>query len=301
MTDWTHGEVVANGVRLHHVEAGDPDDPLVVLLHGFPEFWYSWREQIPALADAGFHVVAPDMRGYNRSEKPHGVDAYRLEELVGDVVGLLDRFDAERAHVVGHDWGGIVAWETAIRHPDRLADLAVLNAPHPGAYRRELLQHPEQWRRSSYAMAFQLPRLPEFVLGARNCAGVAKLLVDSAMTPSSFDERDLRRYREAACRPGALTSAINYYRAQFRSGLRRELGAVLGDRRSLDVDVPTLLVWGEADVALDVALTEGLDRWVDDLRVERLPDVSHWVHHERPEQVSELLVEYLSRRGRETG
>ncbi|WP_327052254.1 alpha/beta fold hydrolase [Halomicrococcus gelatinilyticus] len=296
MTDWTHGEVVANGVRLHHVEAGDPADPLVVLLHGFPEFWYSWRDQVPALADAGFHVVAPDMRGYNRSEKPHGVDAYRLAELVGDVVGLLDRFDAERAHVVGHDWGGIVAWETAIRHPDRLADLAVLNAPHPGAYRRELLQNPDQWRRSWYALAFQLPWLPEALLGALDCAGVAELLAGSATTPSTFDERDLRWYREAACRPGALRSALNYYRAQFRGELRRELGAVLGDRRSLDVDVPTLLVWGERDPALDVSLTEGLDEWVPDLRVERFPDASHWIQNERPERVTELLVEFLSSR-----
>ena len=300
MADWTHGEVVVNGVRLHHVEAGDADDPLVVLLHGFPEFWYSWREQVPALVDAGFHVVAPDMRGYNRSEKPHGVDAYRLDELVGDVVGLLDRFDAERANVVGHDWGGVVAWETAIRHPDRVADLAVLNAPHPGAYRRELLGNPDQWRRSWYALAFQLPWLPEFVLGVRDCAGIAELLSGSAATPSTFDERDLRRYREAAGRPGALTAAINYYRALFRGELRRELGAVLEERRSLAVRVPTLLVWGERDPALGVELTRGLDRWVADLRVERLPDAGHWVQNERPGRVTDLLVEFLSRRERET-
>ncbi|WP_115862641.1 alpha/beta fold hydrolase [Halorussus litoreus] len=290
---WTHEQAVVGDVRLHYVTAGDPDDPLVVLLHGFPEFWYSWRRQIPALADAGFRVVAPDMRGYNRSEKPHGVGSYGTDELVGDVVGLIEQFDRERAHVVGHDWGGVVAWETAIREPETVDSLAVLNAPHTGRYRDELRESAEQRRRSLYALYFQLPRLPEFTLGARGGTGVAAMLRATA-APGAFEEADLRRYREAACRPGALTAMLNYYRAAFREGVREEVSALLGgsrpDRR---VRVPTLLVWGEQDAALSTELTEGLARWVPDLRVERFPEASHWVQNERPEAVNDLLSGFL--------
>ncbi|MFC4449905.1 alpha/beta fold hydrolase [Halorussus aquaticus] len=290
---WAHEQAVVGDVRLHYVAAGDEDDPLVVLLHGFPEFWYSWRHQIPALADAGYRVVAPDMRGYNRSEKPHGVRSYRTAELVGDVVGLVEHFDRERARVVGHDWGGVVAWETAIRHPEAVSQLGVLNAPHPERYRRELRRNPEQWSRSSYVLYFQLPWLPERTLGARNCAGVAEMFRETA-GPDTFSETDLRRYREAACRPGALTSALDYYRAFFRENLRREARRLVGggppDRR---VRAPTLLVWGERDPALGVELTEGLERWVPDLRVERLPEATHWVQNDNPDEVSDLLVEFF--------
>ncbi|WP_158057517.1 alpha/beta fold hydrolase [Halorussus halophilus] len=290
---WTHDQILVNGVRLHYVEAGEKDAPLVVLLHGFPEFWYSWRAQIPALADAGFRVVAPDMRGYNESEKPHGVSSYRSEELVGDVAGLVRELGEEQAHVVGHDWGGIVAWQTAIRHPEIVDRLAVLNAPHPGAYRRELQRNTDQLRRSWYALFFQLPWLPERLLGARNCAVLADL-PDSATNPEAFTETDVRRYREAASQPGALRSALNYYRAAFRENLRTELRALVGgERPDQSVRAPTLLLWGEQDPALCVELTEELAKWVPDVRVERLPDASHWVQNDAPDRVNEALVEFL--------
>ena len=294
---WSHEQAVVNGVRLHYVEAGGDASasPPVVLLHGFPEFWYSWRRQLPALADAGHRVVAPDMRGYNDSEKPRGVDAYRTDELVGDVAGLIDHLGAERAHVVGHDWGGLVAWETAIRRPEVVEKLAVLNAPHPGRYRRALRRNPDQWRRSWYAMAFQLPRLPEVVLGARDCEAVVGMFRGIAEDPDAFSETDLRRYREAACKPGALASAVNYYRAAFRENAARELRALVGgDRRSFDVRAPTLLLWGERDPALGVELTEGLDAWVPDLRVERFPDASHWLQNDAPARVNRALAEFLA-------
>ncbi|WP_137287069.1 alpha/beta fold hydrolase [Halorussus salinisoli] len=290
---WTHEQAVVGDLRLHYVAAGDEDDPLVILLHGFPEFWYSWREQIPALADAGYRVVAPDMRGYNRSEKPHGVESYRMDELVGDVTGLIEHFGREQAHVVGHDWGGVIAWEVGIRHPELVERLAVLNAPHPAAFRRELTRNPDQWRRSWYMLWFQMPTLPETFLGARNAAKVGELLAESA-NPGTFDENDLRRYREAASRPGALASAIGYYRALFRENLVRELRSLVGrEDRQRRVRVPTLLIWGERDPALGVELTGGLEQWVPDLRVERLPDATHWVQNDRPEKVNELLVEFL--------
>jgi pimeloyl-ACP methyl ester carboxylesterase len=290
---WVHEQAVVGDVRLHYVTAGDEGDPLVVLLHGFPEFWYSWRHQIPALADAGFRVVAPDMRGYNASEKPHGVASYRMEKLVGDVVGLIEHFDREEAHVVGHDWGGLVAWATAIRRPEVVEKLAVLNAPHLDRYREELRYNPEQWSRSLYVLYFQLPWLPEFTLGVWDCAGVAKMLRETS-EPDTFDEADLRRYREAACRPGALTAMLNYYRAGFREELREQAGRLLGGKRPGNVvRAPTLLLWGEQDPALDVELTEGVERWVPDLRVERLPEATHWVQNDAPEAVTELLSAFV--------
>jgi len=292
-TPWTHEQAVVNDVRLHCVTAGDEADPLVVLLHGFPEFWYSWRRQIPALADAGFRVVAPDMRGYNRSEKPHGVGSYAVERLVGDVAGLIDHADRERAHVVGHDWGGVVAWETAIRRPEVVDRLAVLNAPHPGRYRELLRANPEQRRRSLYALYFQLPWLPEATLGALGGRGITAML-RATSNPETFDATDRRRFRRAASRPGALTAMLNYYRALFREGVREEVRALVGGSRpDREVRAPTLLLWGEDDAALDVSLTEGLGEWVPDLRVQRLPDATHWVQNDAPGRVNESLVAFL--------
>jgi len=292
---WTHEQAVVGDVRLHYVTAGDEGDPLVVLLHGFPEFWYSWRHQIPALAESAFRVIAPDMRGYNTSEKPRGVSNYRMEALVGDVVGLVDHLGAESASIVGHDWGGGVAWETAMRQPEIVDRLAVLNAPHTGRFRESLRHDPEQMGRSLYMLYFQLPWLPEFTLGVRDCAGVAEMLRRTSR-PGTFDETDLRRYREAACRPGALTGGLNYYRALAREVLQTEVRGLVGGGRheSLDVLVPTLLIWGEQDDALGVELTEGLERWVPDLRVERIPDATHWVQNDAPKRVTDHLTTFLT-------
>ncbi|WP_231183221.1 alpha/beta hydrolase [Haladaptatus sp. DYF46] len=292
MPELTHDEAVVNGVRLHYVESGD--GPLVLLLHGFPEFWYSWREQIPALASAGYHVVAPDMRGYNASEKPHGVDAYRTDELIADVTGLIDHFGEESAHVVGHDWGGAVAWQVGIERPEPVDKLAVLNAPHPARF-REGLRTPSQLKRSWYMFFFQLPWLPERFLSARGYESIENIFRDSAKNPEAFDEEDVRRYVEAAAQPGALTASINYYRALFRENVPAELRSLLGkERGSLDVTVPTMLIWGTEDFALDNELTEGMDRWIPDLRIERLSDASHWVQNDRPGRVNELLTEFLA-------
>lgn len=291
MPELTHDDAVVNGVRLHYVESGN--GPLVLLLHGFPEFWYSWREQIPALAAEGYHVVAPDMRGYNASEKPHGVDAYRTDELVADVTGLIDHFGEENAQVVGHDWGGAVAWQVGIERPERVDKLAVLNAPHPARFREEL-RTPSQLKRSWYMFFFQLPWLPERFLSARGYESIENIFRDSAKNPEAFGEEDVRRYVEAAAQPGALTGSINYYRALFRENVPAELRSVLrGDEGSFDVSVPTMLIWGTEDFALGNELTEGLDRWVPDLRIERLSDASHWVQNDRPERVNELLADFL--------
>ncbi|WP_276272842.1 alpha/beta fold hydrolase [Haloarcula litorea] len=290
---WTHETVATNGVDLHAVTAGPTDGDLVLLLHGFPEFWYSWHRQIPALAEAGYRVVAPDLRGYNRSAKPAGVSAYRVEELVADVAGLVDAAGRASAHVVGHDWGGLVAWQTAIDRPEVVDRLAVLNAPHPSAYERALRSSFSQLVRSWYVGAFQLPRLPEWAICRDDYAALERLFREQPVRPDAFSAADVERYKRALDRPGALTAAVNYYRAAFRRNARLTLtqGGV-GDAR---VAAPTLLVWGEQDGMLDPSLTEGLTRWVPDCRVERLPDASHWVQFDAPERVTDLLRSHLDR------
>ncbi|WP_435319500.1 alpha/beta fold hydrolase [Haloarchaeobius sp. TZWSO28] len=291
-TDWTHGQTIVNDVRLHYVEAGDPDDETVVLVHGFPEFWYSWHHQIPTLADAGYHVVAPDMRGYNRSEKPHGVAAYRITELSADVADLCREFDAP-VHLVGHDWGGGVVWDVAARTPEVVETLTVMNAPHPGRFEEVLRTSSSQRKRSWYMFFFQLPWLPERVITGLNCRALGSMLRDGTVTPGAFTDDDVARYKEAFSRPGAATSAINYYRALFREGLKDKLPFVSAATAETQVDVPTLLLWGEKDDALELELTEGLDRWVADIEVTRVPDASHWVQFDAPETVTEELLRFI--------
>jgi pimeloyl-ACP methyl ester carboxylesterase len=288
---WTHGWAHLDSVVLHYVEAGEPGNPLVVLLHGFPEFWYAWRHQIEALA-ADFHVVAPDLRGYNRSEKPSGVEPYQLNRLVDDVVALIEHFEAEQANVVGHDWGGVIAWELGHRHPKFLERLAVLNAPHPATLEREL-RSPAQLARSWYAFFFQLPRIPEFLLGKAD--GWLGILLRTDPTNPAFDEGDIERYEHAIARPGALTAALDYYRAFGRSQLRRWFGRDgEHEARNRTIDARTLVIWGEQDRALGIELTQGLDQWVPDLRIEYLPTASHWVQNDAPERVNELLEGFLA-------
>jgi pimeloyl-ACP methyl ester carboxylesterase len=281
-----HRDAIVNGVRLHYVEAGS--GPVVVLLHGFPEFWYSWRRQIPALAAAGYRVLAPDLRGYNLSAKPAGVRHYRLEKLTQDVAGLIRYAGVERAAVAGHDWGGGIAWVLAMRHPEAVEKLIVLNAPHPGAFYRELRSW-RQLRRSWYMFFFQLPLLPELYFRAGDYAALGWVLRRDPLRPGAFTEADIRKYKEALARPGALTAAINYYRAAFRYHLRNP------DANLRPVQCPTLLIWGEQDRYLGLALTEGLERWVPDLRVVRLADASHWVQADAWERVNRLMVDFLGK------
>jgi len=289
-----HRFVEANGVRFHVVEAGgdasgeggtaDTSRPLVLLLHGFPEFWYGWRSQIAALAGP-FRVAVPDLRGYNLSDKP--ASGYDYETLASDVPALIRALGAERAHVVGHDWGGMVAWGAAIFHPEVVDRLAILNAPHPGAYLRELGRNPKQWLRSWYIGLFQAREFAEWLLTRGHGRGVADMLRGSALDPGAFSADDLAAYRRAVCRPGAASAMLAWYRALWVSD-KQALRA-----RLRTVSAPTLLIWGLEDVALVPELTEDLDAWVPGVRVERIADASHWVQHERPELVNRLLLEHL--------
>ncbi|SRR6266545_2126794 len=282
-----HGYAQLESVRLHYVEAGS--GPLVLLLHGFPEFWYGWRRQIPALVNAGFRVVAPDLRGYNLSDKPRGVDAYRMRPLVNDVAGLIRACGAKRAHLVGHDWGAVVAWAFAMRRPELLDRLVVLNGPHPASFLREL-RHLRQLRKSWYMFFFQLPWLPEALARKRRFAMLMYPFRRDPKRPGTFDERDRERYAAAFDQPGALTSMINYYRAMFR---RKGSGRLRSISRK--IERPVLVVWGDGDRYLGRVLAQPDPRLVPNATVEYLSGVSHWVHHERPDEVNALMVDFLRR------
>jgi epoxide hydrolase 4 len=279
--DLREGYAELGEVRLHYVEAGEGQ--LVILLHGFPEFWYGWRRQLDPLAAAGFRVVAPDLRGYNLSSKPAGVAAYDTGPLAADLRGLVHERGAESALVVGHDWGGTVAWATAMAHPEVVDRLAILNAAHP----RKLLQglhHPGQLRRSWYFFFFQLPELPESVVHANHWHFFRSFVDDArpAYTPEELD-----RYVAAWSQPGAATGMINYYRASVR---HKDPEAQLRP-----IAAPTLVIWGQRDRFLGEELAEPDHDDVPNLdRVERLPDASHWVHHDEAERVTQLLIDFFA-------
>ncbi len=280
MASVTHHESVINGVRLHYVTEGE--GPLVVLLHGFPDFWYVWRRQISALAAAGLRVAALDMRGYNSSQKPGGRDSYHMQLLVDDVVGLIHHLGEKDAALVGHDWGGAVAWHTATRCAPFVRSLVTLNAPHPAAYLKAL-RTLKQLKRSWYVLFFQIPWLPEKLLTAGNFVLFEQLL----RRRMGLGDDDIAHYKRAFAR-GAMTAALNYYRAAFQPRLgngRRTKGA--------RITAPTLVIWGEQDPYLDISLTLGLERWVEQVRVERVANAGHWVQVDAPDRVNQLLIEFL--------
>ena len=282
--DLVHRIIEVGEVRLHAVDAGE--GPLVVLLHGFPEFWYSWRHQIPVLVRAGYRVVAPDMRGYNLSDKPEGVAAYDIEPLVADIAGLLDALSTPRATVVGHDWGAAVAWGFAMRHADRLERLAILNGPHPMAMLRAL-RTARQLRKSWYIGFFQLPGVPERALRRNDFAAVRRVFERQPVTPDAFSSADIDHYIRALSQPGALTAALNYYRAlrRLRPGRVRDL--------MKPVDRPVRVIWGERDVALGVETASPGTAWAPHLDLVRIPDGSHWIQIDAPRQVNEALLSFL--------
>ncbi|HYT27613.1 MAG TPA: alpha/beta hydrolase [Ktedonobacteraceae bacterium] len=279
---WQHRDIITNGIRMHYVTQGE--GPLVVLLHGFPEFWYSWRHQIPFLAEHGYMVVAPDLRGYNDTDKPR--KGYDVPTLLRDIVGLIKGLGREKAIIVGHDWGGILAWEFAIRHPEMTERLVAMNAPHPAAMRREF-RTLKQLRKSSYMFFFQLPWLPEYVLLRNHANEVGRTLRGNAGQKSVFSREETAIYQQAMSKPGAATASLNYYRQIFRRPPSPSTG------KNPYVRVPTLLIWGEQDRALGIELTTGLEQWVDHLEIRRIPDSGHWVQQEQPEKVNRYVLEFL--------
>jgi epoxide hydrolase 4 len=268
-------------VRLHYVEAGE--GPLVVLLHGFPEFWFGWRLQIAPLAAAGFRVIAPDTRGYNLSSKPEGFEAYGVDLLADDINGLIAELGAESARLVGHDWGGSIAWTVAMNHPEIVERLAILNAAHPRKL-SEGLKHPRQLRKSWYFFFFATPGLPEDVVPLRDWHFFRHFLHEAE--PPYTDE-EIERYVEAWSQSGAAAGMINYYRASVRQSQKEAVAKLR------PISAPTLVIWGEADSYLGSDLAEPHTEDVPNLRVERLADASHWVHHDEAERVNQLLIDFF--------
>jgi pimeloyl-ACP methyl ester carboxylesterase len=267
---------------IHYVEAGE--GPLVVLLHGFPEFWFGWRLQIAPLAAAGFRVIAPDMRGYNLSSKPAGIAAYAADRVADDIAGLIAERGAESALVVGHDWGGSVAWTLAMSHPEAVERLVILDAAHPRSLQKGLL-NPRQLVRSWYFFFFALPGLPERAVRADRFRFLRRFLRD-ARPPYTPQETD--RYVEAWSQPGSPAAMINYYRCSVRppKGAKQKIGPV---------SAPTLVIWGQRDRYLGPGVREPDRADVPNLeRVEQLRGASHWVHHDQPERVTQLLIDFFA-------
>ncbi|HET9109858.1 MAG TPA: alpha/beta hydrolase [Ktedonobacterales bacterium] len=275
------GYVTANGQRLHYVSAGE--GPLAILLHGFPEFWYSWRHNLPALARIR-RVVALDMRGYNLSDKP--ATGYDIATLTTDIRCVIEAFGERQADIIGHDWGGALAWVFAIREPDYVRRLVVLNAPHPGPMSRAL-RHPRQLLRSAYIGFFQFNGLAERAIAADHFGSVWRVFRSADPHRAWLSDTDIQRLVDAIARPGALSAALEYYRQLVRRG-----PAVVGVTRV--ITAPTLTLWGEQDPYLGVELLDDLECWVHDLRIVRFPGVGHWLNQQRAHEVNAAIVAFLS-------
>jgi pimeloyl-ACP methyl ester carboxylesterase len=280
-----HRRLDAGDVNLHVVLAGPEDGPPVLLLHGFPEFWYGWRHQIPALAQAGFRVIAPDQRGYNTSDKPRAVRDYRIDLLVGDALGLLDALGHERARVVGHDWGAAVAWRMAATAPERVERLTILNVPHPQVLLCSFVTNPRQLLRSWYMFFFQLPWLPEWLLGRERAAALAGMLRGSSRR-GSFSRDDVDLYRQAWSQPGAIRGMLAWYRAMIRHRPPPLPGPI---------QPRTMVLWGRRDAALGSELVEPSVARCREAELHWFDEATHWVQHDAAEAVNEKLVTFLER------
>jgi len=283
---WTHRIATLDGVDVHYVAAGDPADPPLVALHGFPECWWAWRRHVDPLAER-FRVLVPDLRGYNLSGTPAGVDAYDLGALVGDVAALLEREGEERAALLGHDWGGVVAIETALRRPGLVEHLVVCNAPHPRALGAQFSLR--QALRSWYVALAQVPRLPEWLLSRGGYAALERTLREGPAVDDAFTDDDVEVYRSAWEREGALAAMLNYYRAFARAAPRQ------ARRPDGPIEPATLVLWGEQDPALGPRIPNALERSGEDVTVRRYPTAAHWPHASYPERSLADVTSFLSR------
>ncbi|MBO6946158.1 alpha/beta fold hydrolase [Altererythrobacter sp.] len=276
--------IEANGLTFEVATAGE-GDRLALCLHGFPELHYSWRHQMPLLAEKGYRVWAPNMRGYGQTTRPPNKKDYRLDNLTADVGALIDASGAKEVTLLAHDWGAIVAWQFAIQQVRPLTRLIIMNVPHPLCARRELKTW-KQLKKSWYMFFFQIPKLPEIHLSRNNAAVIGRLFRETSVNKDRFTREESEPYRKAAAKPGAITAMLNYYRALFQTGDARKIG----DGK---VHVPTLIVWGEQDIAIDIACLDGTDQYVDDLTVRRFPNASHWVQQDIPDEVNAALKDWL--------
>jgi len=280
VTEIHRRQLRVRGLEFGALAAGPPDGELVVLLHGFPQTAACWTEVAGALAAAGYRVLAPDQRGYSPGARPAAVRAYRLPELVADVLALAEAAGADRFHLVGHDWGGVVAWALAGQHPERVVTLTSVSTPHPRAFAAALVTS-AQLLRSAYIGLFRIPRLPELALGARGLRGLRFLLTRGGLAPEWAD-----RYTRALAEPGALSAALAWYRAATPFGVGLP-----------PVPVPTRYLWGSGDPALGrrAAMTTG--RWVTGpYRLDVLEGAGHWLPEHHPQELAQLVLDHLKDR-----
>lgn len=270
---------MSDGVRLHAETRGDPKKEAVLLLHGFPQSSHAWKAEAERLAKDGFYAVAPDMRGYGRSDKPHAVSAYKGERLALDVKEIVAALGKERVNVVAHDWGGVVGWMAVARYPELFTRHVSINGPHPDQMKRALKSSQKQRSKSWYIFFFQLPFLPETFLKTER----AMKTVFASAKPGALSADDLRTYIEQARAPGGARAMINYYRASAR----------FGGKKLPKVTVPTLVLWGDNDVALGPEVIARLDERVETLKIEHFPNASHWVIEDEPEAAHEAIVRFL--------
>jgi epoxide hydrolase 4 len=282
MNSWHHEYIITNGVKLHYVTQGE--GPLMVMLHGFPEFWYSWRYIIPEFA-SDYKVVALDLRGYNDSDKPKEPEAYSIDELVKDVEGVVKGLGYNKCVLVGHDWGGAIAWNFAYKHPDMLEKLIILNLPHPVKF-AEASRNLQQLQRSWYIFFFQLPVLPELFVQANDYQFLETAFKGMLVDKSAITQADIEAYKDALAKRGALTATINYYRNMLRPQFFTQSQQIL--------EVPTLMIWGEKDTALGKELTYGTEAYVRDFQIKYIPNCSHWVQQERPDLVNKYMHDFLN-------
>jgi len=284
-----HDFLEANGLRFHVASCGEEErDRLALFLHGFPECWYSWRHQLPLMARLGYRAWAPDLRGYGESDRPPRMRDYALETLMADVGALIERSQAREVVLIGHDWGAIIAWYFAMRFPDAIDRLVIMNVPHPGAA-EQAFRSWEQRRKSWYAIFFQLPWLPERLLGLRRGRALVEMFRATGLDEETFPDEAVQIQRENVLRPGARKAMLDYYRALVRGGgarRQRELGYPI-------IETPTLMIWGEQDIALTKQTTFGTGRFVKNLTLRYLPEASHWVQQHEPETVNRMLEAWL--------
>jgi epoxide hydrolase 4 len=286
MLDLTHHTTQLRGIDLHYVSAGD--GPVLLFLHGFPDFWYIWRTQLEAFAPS-YRAVALDMRGYNLSGKPDAIADYAVSELIADVIALLDHLGVPSATLVGHDWGGVVAWETAHAHPQRIEKLVILNAPHPDIFRRELAHNPAQQAASAYIERFATAGFERMLL-ANNCAALTQIVITPGLAAGYLNEEDQHAYHSAWTQPGAIASALEYYRAaNYRPGMAYDPAMV-----TCKVNTPTLVIWGERDTALLTGNLDGLNDVAPNAQIHRVPDATHAIVHEKPALISDLIRSFLA-------
>jgi len=284
---WKHEFAKVNGIRMHYVTQGE--GKLLFLLHGFPDFWYVWRFQIPELA-THFRVVAPDLRGYNKTDKPSGVENYRLNLLAGDILGLIDALGETRAMIVGHDWGGVVAWSFAAFNPDHTEKLVILNAPHPNAYTSRAKLSLRQLQKSWYVFFFQTPDVPEKVLSRNDYSFLKNMVKLSFVKKEALADEDLRLCAKTWSQPGALTAMMNYYRANMNPSILFSQKTITFPK----IAAPTLVIWGEQDAALSKDLIANTNEFVkSSYFIKYLPNCGHWVQLEEPKLVNKYILEFL--------